>query len=70
MSIQILIPALSPTMTEQLSGMVKKGQCRFWGGSCRNRTDEATMEVEAVDEGVLGKILVPSGTEGVSINAL
>ena len=68
MPINVLMPALSPTMTEgkiarwlKAEGdTVKSGQVL-----CEIETDKATMEVEAVDEGVLAKILVPGGTEGV-----
>ena len=71
MSVNILMPALSPTMTEgkiarwlKAEGeMVKSGQVL-----CEIETDKATMEVEAVDEGRLAKILVPAGTEGVKVN--
>ena len=72
MSIQILMPALSPTMTEgNLVAWLKKEGDSVVSGEvlAEIETDKATMEVEAVDEGVLGKILVPSGTEGVSVNA-
>ena len=72
MSIQILMPALSPTMTEgNLVAWLKKEGDNVVSGEvlAEIETDKATMEVEAVDEGVLGKILVPSGTEGVSVNA-
>src|SRR5512132_2200660 len=50
MPVQVLMPALSPTMTE--------GKLAKW----------AKMEVEAADEGILGRILVPEGTEGVAVN--
>ena len=72
MSIQILMPALSPTMTEgNLVAWLKKEGDKVVSGEvlAEIETDKATMEVEAVDEGVLGKILVPPGTEGVSVNA-
>ncbi len=71
MSIQILMPALSPTMTEgKLSKWVKKEGDAVKAGQviAEIETDKATMEVEAVDEGVIGKILVPEGTEGVAVN--
>ena len=71
MPIQILMPALSPTMTE--GGLAKwmksEGDVVESGDVlCEIETDKATMEVEAVDEGVLGKILVPEGTEGILVN--
>lgn len=72
MPIQILMPALSPTMTEgNLVAWLKEEGDNIVAGEvlAEIETDKATMEVEAVDEGVLGKILVPSGTEGVSVNA-
>lgn len=71
MPIQILMPALSPTMTEgKLSKWLKKEGDTIKAGQvlAEIETDKATMEVEAVDEGVLGKILVPAGTEGVAVN--
>ena len=71
MPIQILMPALSPTMTE--GGLAKwmksEGDVVESGDIlCEIETDKATMEVEAVDEGVLGRILVAEGTEGVLVN--
>ena len=71
MSTNVLMPALSPTMTEgkiarwlKAEGdTVKSGQVL-----CEIETDKATMEVEAVDEGVLAKIVVPGGTDGVKVN--
>ncbi len=72
MPIQILMPALSPTMTEgKLSKWLKKEGDKVKAGQAiaEIETDKATMEVEAVDEGTLGKILVPAGTEGVKVNA-
>jgi pyruvate dehydrogenase E1 component beta subunit len=71
MPINILMPALSPTMTEgKLTSWVKKeGEVVTSGDILAEiETDKATMEVEAVDEGVLGKILVAEGTEGVAVN--
>ena len=71
MSIQILMPALSPTMTEgKLSKWLKKEGDKVKAGQvlAEIETDKATMEVEAVDEGTLGKILIPAGTEGVKVN--
>ncbi len=73
MPIHVLMPALSPTMTEgnlvkwhKAEGdAIKAGQIL-----AEIETDKATMEVEAVDEGVLGRILIPEGTENVCVNAL
>src|SRR6476660_4421020 len=72
MATNILMPALSPTMTEgTLSRWLKKEGEAVRAGDviAEIETDKATMEVEAVDEGVLGKILVQDGTEGVKVNA-
>ena len=71
MSTQVLMPALSPTMTEgklakwhvKVGDTVKSGQV-----ICEIETDKATMEVEAVDEGTIAQILVQEGTEGVAVN--
>jgi pyruvate dehydrogenase E1 component beta subunit len=71
MSTQILMPALSPTMTEgTLSRWLKKvgDEVRAGDVIAEIETDKATMEVEAVDEGRLAKILVAEGTEGVAVN--
>jgi len=71
MSVNILMPALSPTMTEgTLSRWLKKEGEAIAAGDviAEIETDKATMEVEAVDEGVLGRILVADGTEGVKVN--
>jgi pyruvate dehydrogenase E1 component beta subunit len=71
MSTQVLMPALSPTMTEgKLSKWLKaKGDAVKAGDILAEiETDKATMEVEAVDEGVLEQILVPEGTENVAVN--
>ncbi|MCH4090584.1 pyruvate dehydrogenase complex E1 component subunit beta [Acetobacter sp.] len=71
MATDILMPALSPTMTEgKLAKWNKKEGDTVSSGEviAEIETDKATMEVEAVDEGILGKILVPAGTEGVSVN--
>jgi pyruvate dehydrogenase E1 component beta subunit len=71
MGVQILMPALSPTMTEgKLSRWLKKAGDEVKAGDviAEIETDKATMEVEAVDEGVIGKILVAEGTEGVAVN--
>ena len=71
MATNILMPALSPTMEQgKLSKWMKKEGDRIKSGDviAEIETDKATMEVEAVDEGVLGKILVPDGTENVAVN--
>jgi pyruvate/2-oxoglutarate dehydrogenase complex dihydrolipoamide acyltransferase (E2) component len=68
---QILMPALSPTMTEgKLSRWLKQEGEQVKAGDviAEIETDKATMEVEAVDEGQLTRILVPEGTEGVAVN--
>jgi pyruvate dehydrogenase E2 component (dihydrolipoamide acetyltransferase) len=67
----ILMPALSPTMTEgSLTKWLKKEGDKVKSGDilAEIETDKATMEFEAVDEGTLGKILVPDGTQGVAVN--
>jgi len=72
MTIEITMPALSPTMSEgTLARWLKKEGDAISAGDviAEIETDKATMEVEAVDEGTLGKILVPDGTEGVVVNA-
>jgi pyruvate dehydrogenase E2 component (dihydrolipoamide acetyltransferase) len=72
MATNILMPALSPTMTEgTLARWLKKEGEAVKAGDvlAEIETDKATMEVEAVDEGVLGKILVGDGTQGVKVNA-
>ena len=66
MSVDILMPALSPTMEEgTLSKWLKKEGDKVSSGDviAEIETDKATMEVEAVDEGKIGKIVVPAGTE-------
>lgn len=71
MPIDILMPALSPTMEEgTLSKWVKKEGDTVKSGDviAEIETDKATMEVEAVDEGVIGKLLVDAGTENVKVN--
>src|ERR1700744_646315 len=71
MSIQILMPALSPTMEEGklAKWLVKEGdEGRSGDVLAEIATDKATMEFEAVDEGRIGKIIVPEGTEGVKVN--
>ena len=72
MSVQILMPALSPTMTDgKLSKWHKAEGDAVQSGDiiAEIETDKATMELEAVDEGVIGKILIAEGTEGVAVNA-
>ena len=72
MATNILMPALSPTMTEgTLARWLKKEGETIKAGDviAEIETDKATMEVEAVDEGVLGKILVAAGSENVAVNA-
>ncbi len=67
----ILMPALSPTMEQgKLAKWLKKEGDKVASGDAiaEIETDKATMEVEAVDEGVIGKIVVPEGTEGVAVN--
>ncbi|WP_428247393.1 pyruvate dehydrogenase complex E1 component subunit beta [Ferrovibrio sp.] len=71
MAIEILMPALSPTMTEgKLSKwLIKEGdEVKAGQVMAEIETDKATMEFEAVDEGVLEKILIAEGTEGVAVN--
>jgi pyruvate dehydrogenase E2 component (dihydrolipoamide acetyltransferase) len=71
MATNILMPALSPTMTEgTLARWLKKEGDTVRAGDviAEIETDKATMEVEAVDEGVLGRILVADGTQGVRVN--
>ena len=73
MATNILMPALSPTMTEgTLARWLKNEGDTVRAGDviAEIETDKATMEVEAVDEGVLGKIVVPGGTAGVAVNAV
>jgi pyruvate/2-oxoglutarate dehydrogenase complex dihydrolipoamide acyltransferase (E2) component len=65
------MPALSPTMTEgNLSKWLKREGDKVKAGEviAEIETDKATMEVEAVDEGILGKILIAEGTQGVAVN--
>src|ERR1700760_832227 len=71
MATQILMPALSPTMTEGKLTRWLKGvgdDVRAGDVIAEIETDKATMEVEAVDEGKLARILVVEGTEGVAVN--
>lgn len=73
MPIKILMPALSPTMTEgNLAKWIKKEGDLIKAGEiiAEIETDKATMEVEAVDEGILAKLIVSEGTEGVPVNSL
>lgn len=71
MTIEILMPALSPTMTEgNVARWLKNEGDKVEAGDvlAEVETDKATMEVEAVDEGILGKILISGGTQGVLVN--
>jgi pyruvate dehydrogenase E1 component beta subunit len=71
MPVEVLMPALSPTMTEgKIARWLKNEGDNVRSGDvlAEIETDKATMEVEAVDEGTLGKILVPGGTENVKVN--
>ena len=73
MPINITMPALSPTMEEGnlAKWLVKEGDTIKSGDVIAEiETDKATMEVEAVDEGVVAKLVVPAGTEGVKVNSL
>jgi len=73
MPTNILMPALSPTMTEgKLAQWRKKEGDKVKAGDviAEIETDKATMEVEAVDEGTLARIAVPAGTEGVKVNTV
>ncbi len=72
MAIEILMPALSPTMEDGTLAkwLVKEGDTVSSGDLLAEiETDKATMEFEAVDEGVIGKILVEAGTAGVLVNS-
>ena len=71
MPIQLLMPALSPTMTEgSIAKWHKKEGDEVKAGEvlAEIETDKATMEFEAVDEGTLGRILVPEGAQGIKVN--
>ena len=71
MATEILMPALSPTMEEGTLAkwLVKEGDSVSSGDIMAEiETDKATMEFEAVDEGIVGKILIAEGTEGVLVN--
>ena len=73
MTMPILMPALSPTMTEgTLARWLKAEGDAVTAGDiiAEIETDKATMEVEVVDDGVLGKIVVAEGTEGVAVNSV
>ena len=73
MPIQILMPALSPTMTEgNVASWLKNEGDSVQAGDilCEIETDKATMEVEATDEGTLARIVAPAGTEAVPVNAV
>src|SRR5579885_117065 len=73
MPTNILMPALSPTMEKgNLAKWLKKEGDQVKSGDviAEIETDKATMEVEAVDEGTLAKIVVPEGTEDVAVNAV
>jgi pyruvate dehydrogenase E2 component (dihydrolipoamide acetyltransferase) len=73
MPIEILMPALSPTMTEgNLTKWLKKEGDKIEPGEviAEIETDKATMEVESIDEGIVAKILIAEGTEGVAVNQL
>ena len=72
MPTEILMPALSPTMTEgNLAKWLKKEGDEVHSGDvlAEIETDKATMEVEAIDDGKIGKILVPEGAQGIKVNA-
>src|SRR5215467_2517212 len=71
MPIEVLMPALSPTMEKgNLAKWIKHEGDKVKSGDviAEIETDKATMEVEAADEGTLGRILVPEGTEDVAVN--
>src|SRR5580704_14079959 len=71
MPVEVLMPALSPTMTEgKIAKWLKQPGDAVKAGDvlAEIETDKATMEIEAVDEGTFAKILVPEGTENVAVN--
>ncbi|VAV89228.1 Pyruvate dehydrogenase E1 component beta subunit, partial [hydrothermal vent metagenome] len=71
MAVNVLMPALSPTMEEgKLAKWLMKEGDEVSSGDviAEIETDKATMEIEAIDEGVLAKILIAEGTEGVLVN--
>ena len=73
MAIEVLMPALSPTMTEGKIARWLKSEgepVRAGDVLAEIETDKATMEVEAIDEGVLARIVIPEGTEHVAVNTL
>ena len=73
MSVSVLMPALSPTMTEGTlaSWLVKEGDSVKAGDVIAEiETDKATMEVEALDDGVVAKLAVAEGTQNVAVNAV
>ena len=73
MAVNILMPALSPTMEKGnlAKWLVKEGDVVKSGDIIAEiETDKATMEVEAVDEGVIGKILIPAGSQDVPVNTI
>src|ERR1041384_2689047 len=73
MPVQVLMPALSPTMEKgNLARWLKKEGDTIKSGDviAEIETDKATMEYEAVDEGTLAKIVVPEGTQDVAVNAV
>ena len=72
MSVDILMPALSPTMEEGTLSkwLVKEGDIVATGDLIAEiETDKATMEVEAIDDGIIGKILVSEGQESIKVNS-
>src|ERR1700740_353732 len=72
MTIEVLMPALSPTMTEgKVAKWHKQPGHKVKAGDilAEIETDKATMEMEAVDEGTMAKIIVPEGTENVAVHA-
>jgi pyruvate dehydrogenase E1 component beta subunit len=73
MPVEVLMPALSPTMEKgNLAKWVKNEGDKVKAGDviAEIETDKATMEVEAVDEGKIGKIVVPEGTDNVKVNSV
>ena len=72
MSVKILMPALSPTMTDGIlqKWLVKVGdEVKAGDVIAEIETDKATMEIEAVDEGTVTNILIKEGTDGVAVNS-
>ena len=71
MAVPILMPSLSPTMTEgNLTSGVKIFGDEIKPETAEVETDKATMEIEAIDEGVLDKVLFEDGAEGIAVNSL